>query len=166
MEADLTGMVQENLVAQATTRAFNLGQRLLTDFDTRLASYTPEAIKADFFAWFGYRITGASQYLIQFLVIAIGGYLVLIGQMSVGSWVGFTALLYNLGIALTDFSSTVAVTLPAAASSERIEELLNEPVMISDQPGSSGLACFSTHDGFRTGHFRLYWPGASPTSPG
>ncbi len=141
-DSSLTGMVQETLAAQATTRAFGLGDHALAAFDARLATYAPEAVKADFLSWLGYRITGASQYFIQFLVIAIGGYLALRGQMSVGSLVGFTALLYNLGVALTDFSSTMALLIPAAASSDRIEGLLSEPVTIVEQPGAPALPAF------------------------
>ena len=142
IESDMTGMVQETLAAQATTRAFGLGDRALAAFDSRLAGYAPEALKADFLAWLGYRITGAGQYFIQFLVIAIGGYLALRGQMSVGTLVGFTALLYNLGVSLTDFSSTMALLIPAVASSDRIEGLLGEPVTLAEQPGAPALPAF------------------------
>ncbi len=123
-ESAITGAVQEALLAQQTTRALGLAKHTEAGFETRLSGYAHETLRADFLQWLAYRITNAGQYLIQLLVIAVGGYLALQGQLSVGSLVGFTSLLFNLGASVTQVSNAMAALIPTVTSSERIEGLL------------------------------------------
>jgi ATP-binding cassette, subfamily B, bacterial len=131
-EAGISNTVQENLQANAVTRIFGLSSSSIAAFSKQLKPYAEIATKSAFVGWLVNRTTNIGQYLIQLLVIGMGGYLVFLGKLSIGSLVGFTTLLISVGYAVSLVSVAFAGLIPAVASLERVEGLLNEKILISD----------------------------------
>ena len=133
-QAGLSSAVQESLHAQAVTRIFGLQAVLSHGFARRLKRLTSTSTRSDFTSWSANRATEIGQYLIQLLVIAIGAFQVFNNRLSVGSLVGFVGLLNNLAEAVAHVSSAYAGLIPAAASLERVEGFLSEPLQASQTP--------------------------------
>ena len=136
-ESDITSTVQDNLQANAVNRVFGLRNLAIAAFSSQLRRFAEIATRSAYSDWLVNRTTNMGQYLIQLLVITVGGYLVFVGKLSVGSWVGFTGLLINVGYAVAFVSAAWAGLIPAVASLKRIDNLLNEKIQIMDNPDVS-----------------------------
>jgi ATP-binding cassette subfamily B protein len=135
-EAGVMGAVQENLQAQAVTRAFGLRGFVVDAFARRLKGVAAIVTRSVFTGWMVSWATNIGQYLIQLLVIAFGAWLALRGELSVGSLVGFAALLTSLAYAVSLVAYAHAGLIPAVASFQRIEDLLGREVEATDPPGA------------------------------
>jgi ATP-binding cassette subfamily B protein len=132
LESNITSTVQDNLQAHAVNRAFGLRDLAISAFTSQLNRFAKVATRSAYTDWLVNRVTNMGQYVIQLLVIIAGGYLVFTGRLSVGSWVGFTGVLINVGYAVALVSVAWAGLIPAVTSLKRIEDLLNEKIQIKD----------------------------------
>jgi len=160
-ETRITSAVEESLQAHTVNRMFGLRDFAIAAFSHQLDRFASIATRSSFLGWEVNRATNVGQYLIQLLVIGIGGYLVFIGRMSVGSWVGFTSLLISMGYAVSMVSTAFAGLIPATASLERVESLLNENNPIIDHPDIP-VAPFSQEICFRQVTFSYAGPAGKP----
>jgi ATP-binding cassette, subfamily B, bacterial len=133
-EAGITGAVQENLQAHAVIRMFGLRDSAIAAFSAQLKRFGGLATRASFTGWSVNRATDIGQYLIQLLAVAIGAALVFHGKMTVGTLVGFTGLLITMSYSVSMVSVAFTGLIPAVASLERVERLLNEQVQVTDNP--------------------------------
>jgi ATP-binding cassette subfamily B protein len=156
-EAGISSTVQESLQAQAVTRMFDLRRLLTAGFTRQVERLTALATRADFITWSSNRAAFAGQYLIQLLVIGIGGFQVFHHQLSVGSLVGFVALLNSLAATVNLASYAFAGLVPAVPSLERIEQLLQETPQVNDSPTVT-LPVFSRELCFE--NIRFSYPGS------
>ncbi len=134
VETDITTVVQDTIHAQAVNRMFGLRERTIAAFSRQLERFASIFTLSSFVGWEVNRVTIIGQYLIQLLVIAIGAYLALVGKLSVGSLVGFTSLLINVGYAISLVSTAWSSLIPAVPSLERVESLLNEKPQTDGSP--------------------------------
>jgi ATP-binding cassette, subfamily B, bacterial len=74
------------------------------------------------------------------LVLWYGATLVLAGTLTAGDLIVFLAYLKNAFKPIRDFAKYTARLSKAAAAGERILELLDEPVAITDRPGAVSVA--------------------------
>jgi ATP-binding cassette subfamily B protein len=132
-ESDITSVVQDNLQANAVNRMFSLRGFMVAAFTRQLNHFAVIATRSIFMEWSVNRVTNMGQYLIQLLVIAIGAYFVFIGRLSVGSLVGFTALLINVGYSVSLVSVAFSGLIPAVISLKRVENLINEETHIAEK---------------------------------
>jgi ATP-binding cassette subfamily B protein len=160
-EAQITNTIQENLQAQAVTRMFSLRDFSIVAFTRQLDKLAAIATRSAFFGWLVNRTTNMGQFLIQLLVVAIGAYLVFLGKMTIGSLVGFTTLLISMGYAVSLVSVAFAGLIPAVASLERVESLLNEKIMVNDSPDVA-LPRFSREICFEKVTFSYAGPEGKP----
>jgi ATP-binding cassette, subfamily B, bacterial len=133
-ESGINSTVQENLQAHTVTRMFGLRELSIRAFIQQLNRFAHVVTRSLFSGWMVNRTTNMGQYLIQLLVICIGAYLVFIGHLSIGSWVGFTSLLISVGYGISLLSTSFAGLVPAVTSLQRIESLLDEKILVSDTP--------------------------------
>ncbi len=133
-ESGISSAVQESLQAHAVTRIFGLGALLSAGFSRQLKRLAGTSTRSDFTSWTANRATNIGQYLTQLLVIAIGAIQVFNHHLTVGSLVGFVSLLNSLAAAVSLVSTAIAGLIPAVASLERVEGLLNEDLQIIDNP--------------------------------
>ena len=140
---------------------FGLRNLAIAAFTRQLDRFADISIRNAFAGWLVNRATNIGQYLIQLLVIGIGAYLVYTDRLSVGSLVGFTGLLLNVGISVSFVSFALVGLIPAVTSLERIESLLNEKKVLDENPDVSLQRC-SKDIRFNNVTFSYGGPAAKP----
>ena len=134
-ETDIASKVLENLQAQSVVRMFGLREPVIAAFARQANRFAVTSRQSTFAEWLVSRTTYLGQYLIQSLVIAIGGLLVFFQRLSIGSLVGFTSLLASLGNSVTLVLDAFTGLIPALVSLDRVERLLRESSEVHDSPG-------------------------------
>jgi ATP-binding cassette subfamily B protein len=126
--------VAEAVAAQALTRSLGLERRAIGQFSERLADFLPRVRKANFLQLMVFGATALGGFLAQILVILVGGVLVFRGELSVGRYLGFLALLGAVTESLSWLSDAFSEMIPAVPSLKRIGALLARPLEIVDAP--------------------------------
>jgi ATP-binding cassette subfamily B protein len=88
------------------------------------------------------RFTPAVQNLTQLslvLVLLLGGYMVIQGQMEIGAILAFNAYLLMMQVPFTMLGMLIMMGQRAAASAERVYEILDERSEITERPGAVDL---------------------------
>jgi ATP-binding cassette subfamily B protein len=124
--------VQEHLGAQATTRAFGLHDTAISTLVRQLASLAGNAFTARFQQRLVTRSSDIGQWFVFVLVLGLGSYQALRGELRVGMFMSFLAFLSAVGVAASALASFFSALIPAALSQRRIDELLREPVGVQD----------------------------------
>ncbi|MGA2520025.1 MAG: ABC transporter ATP-binding protein [Acidimicrobiales bacterium] len=143
-------LIQARLADVATVVDENInGVRVVRSFAAENHQLTTLAKAADKVQW-GYikdadlraRWTPAVQNLPQVglaLVLAFGGYLVIQGRLGLGAIVAFNAYLFMLQAPFMMLGMIIMMGQRAAASAERIYEILDEQPTIEDRPDAIEL---------------------------
>jgi len=134
-EAATLNTVQENIRSQPVVKAFVLDQKACRNFDEELDQLEKTAVRAGFLIS---QVGSASTLGVQFVQLAItalGAYLAQSGELSAGSLVAFLSLLQLVGRDSIELTKRVIPALVTASGGvARIDELLAEPVRVSDLP--------------------------------
>src|SRR5579875_340196 len=88
------------------------------------------------------RFTPAVQNLTQLslvFVLLLGGYMVIQGQMEIGAILAFNAYLLMMQVPFTMLGMLIMMGQRAAASAERVYEILDERSEITERPGAVDL---------------------------
>jgi len=136
----LTSMVSENLTAQRVIKAFSLQESALDQFQEQSQKVKRCGLSFGFYCYATERSPNIGMDLFSVLVLSIGGYLALRGDLSVGSLVSFQALFINVSAAVLTLSSFAPTLLQATGGLQRIRELLVTPSRIVERPGAVALA--------------------------
>ena len=135
-EAAALVTIEETLQAQRTVKAFGLQsfarQRFLTNVDSLRAT----SVRAGFTGALVERSTVLTIYTVQVLVVSVGAYLTLKGQIAIASLISFLTIFWNLGWSLVVIGRSAPSLVAATGSIRRIDELLDEPT----DPSESGNA--------------------------
>jgi ATP-binding cassette subfamily B protein len=131
-EAVISVAVEELVVGQAVIRAFGLDGAIGQRFRARLTRLGDSSLRAMFLA----RMVGWSPTiavtLVQLVIIGAGALLVMRGDMSMGSLIGFMALLLNVEHAMGLLSHGIPDCIQAMGGVKRVEALLREPGGVMD----------------------------------
>ena len=131
-EAALSVAVDELVVGQAVIRAFGLigvtGQR----FRTRLIQLADSGARAIFLGRMVAWSATIGLTLVQLVIIGAGALLVIQGVMSIGTLIGFMALLLNVDRAVGLLSQGIPDCIQAIGGVERVEALLRESPGVMD----------------------------------
>ena len=131
--------VQEHVGAQAITRAFGLQETAIGAFSRQLAGLARNAFRARFEQRLVTRSSDIGQWFVYVLVMAVGSYLALRGELRIGVFMSFSSILSALGGSASALAGFVSALIPAAVSQQRVDELLREPVGVQDAPGAVPL---------------------------
>jgi ATP-binding cassette, subfamily B, bacterial len=143
-QAALASAVQENVKAQPIVKIFGLEHNILARLRTQLADLFHQTVRATFVSQLVGTTSSLGVRLASLLVIGAGAYLAFHGYMSIGSLVAFTLLLIDVTGNAYSLSKKVVPSLIAAGSGiQRIDELLNEPAQVMDEPDAEPLARLS-----------------------
>ncbi|GIP21533.1 ABC transporter ATP-binding protein [Paenibacillus sp. J22TS3] len=93
------------------------------------------------------------------LVIGYGGYQVIQGHLTLGTFVAFFGYLDRLYAPLKRLINSSTVLTQASASWERVDELLSEPYDMVDEPGSGMLKADSCNVAFKQVWFKYHEDG-------
>lgn len=139
----LTGEVstasQENLSAQAVIKAFNLSDQAVTTYRARLQAVLSAFMRLIVVASLFEASINLATTLGQLVVLGVGGYMVMEGNVTLGTLLAFIGLLPSLFTPIAALSGVGQTVQRASGALDRVTELLDEPVSIADKPGAPAL---------------------------
>jgi ATP-binding cassette subfamily B protein len=138
--ADVTNVLSETLNAQAVVRAFGLQGRMAQQFTDELDRLFGSAVKlVQLGSLFGLS-SGLITSLIQIFVLGLGAYLIIADQsLTLGVLFSFTGLLSSVTGPVEQFTQLLQALQQAAGSMQRVVQILDERVEISDAPDAVEL---------------------------
>src|SRR5690606_33324850 len=132
----MTSTLQENVAGGRVVRAFAQEQPESNRFEEELASLFRSNIRASYKWAFNYHLTLAMNGLSIAGVVWLGGYLVLTGQVSIGTLVAFERYTSLLNEPVRWLGFVVNRIARALASADRIFEILDRRPEVTDLPGA------------------------------
>lgn len=151
--AKLTSVLQENVTGVRVVRAFAREEHEIEKFDQQNRTYyTKNLTSVRLQAYYGPLMNFVSG-IMSTLVLWYGGYEVINGHLSVGSWMAFNTLLIQLIMPVRMFGWLVSLFQRAAASGQRIFEVLDTKSEVADAPDATVLPPVSGQVRFENVHF-------------
>ncbi len=157
---EVATMTQENLSAHAVVKAYGLEERMITSFRTRLGLLLKAILRLVIFAALFEISTALATTLAQIMVLGIGGYMAIKGSLSVGTLLAFIGLLPSVFGPISSLFEALEAIQGAAGSTERIAELLDEPIDVADTPDAVALPAFG--GALRFDHVSFHYGGERP----
>jgi len=156
----VTGVLQENIAAQPVVRSYSLQGTFIREYLASIQQLYRSAIRVVFLgSLFGLSATLLTT-LIQVLVLGIGGYFVIQGQLTLGSLFAFLGLLGGLIAPAQSMSGVAQALQQATGAMDRVNEVVNAVPKIADQPGAQPAAPLREGIGFNQVTFS--YTGAEP----
>ncbi len=152
-QAELQGIVLENIAAQPVVKAFGLEERSVRDFDKRQDELFRVGFRA---AWLGKvveSLPGQVFLVLNLLVVGGGAVLVFHDRMTVGRLVALEAMLVSFANAVIAISSTIPFVLKGIVGLDRMEEFLNLPAKVTEPAAGVELPRLSQGVEFRSVSF-------------
>lgn len=138
-EGRMVGYLSENLSSQSVVKAYGLERHLSNDFRRRLDELLKVLARSNFLNYLTSRLPSLTFLLLQLVVLGVGGWLAINGQITVGDLVAYQALLIGLNTAIFNLTWMIPSFIDAAAGWQRIREILDEPLGITDKPNARPL---------------------------
>jgi ATP-binding cassette subfamily B protein len=137
--AAASSTLQENLLAQPVVKAFGLEDRATNTYQGQLNRLFQSSIRLSFLSSF-YGLTANSiASAIQLIILGIGGYLIIEGNLSLGSLMAFLSLLGTVIGPVQGLSNIMQALQQATGSMDRVEELLNMSPSIANTEDSKPI---------------------------
>ena len=134
--ATSTSTLQENLSAQPVVKAFGLERRMIGKYTDDLNTLFRSSTRLTFLASiFGLAANGIASGL-QLGVLGLGAWLILRGNLTVGTLVAFTALLGQVIGPVQGLSGIMQALQQASGAMDRVDELLKVEPAIKDAPNA------------------------------
>ncbi|MEH0019514.1 MAG: ATP-binding cassette domain-containing protein [Desulfobacter sp.] len=127
-EARVLETVKEESQTLLLSRTFRLRARRRALFSDLLDRLSKKVVRSYFMTALVGRLSSQSIFLVQILIIVVGVYFVTLGYLSIGTLIGFAALLLNISNAANYIASTVPDLIQATGGHQRIDEFLRQGV--------------------------------------
>ena len=138
-QGKIAAVLQENVQAQPVVKIFRLQRLLIERFKRNMVDFFRTAARAGFLTYLTYRVPNRFVSFFGFLVIASGSFLVYQGELTIGTLVSFQLLLGGLVDSASELTWNLPQLLQAGVGMQRIEELLNEKLDVTDAPDAASL---------------------------
>ena len=139
-EGTMAAAVAENVRTQPVVKLFGLAERASQSFDDKLEKVRSEYVKSTALSALVGTTSTFAVLLFQAIVMAVGAWLALIGEMKPGSLVAFVTLHAAVSKQAYDLAKKVVPSLiGASAGIQRLEELLGEKPEVVDRPDAFKL---------------------------
>ncbi|WP_039834992.1 ABC transporter ATP-binding protein [Paenibacillus sonchi] len=138
--AAIQGYLHERIQGIAIIRSFTMERVDKKQFKDINGKFLEKAMAQTRWNAFTFAIINTLTDIAPLLVIGYGGYQVIHGNLSLGTFVAFFGYLDRMYAPLRRLINSSTVLTQASASLERVMELLNEPYDIIDEPGAKPLA--------------------------
>ena len=139
-EGAMASAVAENVRTQPVVKLFGLAERASQGFDDKLERVRSEYVKSTALSALVGTTSTFAVLLFQAIVMAVGAWLALIGEMGAGELVAFVTLHAAVSKQTYDLAKKVVPSLiGASAGIARLEELMSEKPLIVDAPGAIAL---------------------------
>jgi len=139
-EAEVIEAVADNVRTQPVVKLFDLESYANANFEAKVERLRGNSVRSIFLAAMVGTVTTVGVLLFQGIVIAVGAILALRGTLEIGTLVAFVTLQASVSKQAYDLAKKVVPSLISAGGGiARIEELLAEPIDITDGPDSLDL---------------------------
>ena len=133
--AQLNAFIQENLQGLPTIKAFTAEATMQQQFDRQNQNYLRVEMRLLYLYMLFRPLFGTISMISMAIILYVGGYQVVSGQISLGTLVLFLFYLKMLFAPLDDLAERFNVLQSAAVSAERIFQILDSPC----ESGQEGL---------------------------
>ncbi|WP_339218165.1 ABC transporter ATP-binding protein [Paenibacillus sp. FSL H8-0332] len=137
--AVIQGYLHERIQGIAVIRSFTMERVDQQQFEEINGKFLQKALAQTRWNAFTFAIINTLTDIAPLLVIGYGGYQVIQGNLTLGTFVAFFGYLDRMYGPLRRLINSSTVLTQASASLERVLELLNEPYDIVDAPGAKPL---------------------------
>lgn len=137
--AGIQGYLHERIQGIAIIRSFTMEQVDHKQFESINKHFLEKAMAQTRWNAITFAIINTLTDIAPLLVIGYGGYQVILGNLTLGTFVAFFGYLDRMYAPLRRLINSSTVLTQASASLERVLELLNEPYDIVDEPGAKPL---------------------------
>jgi ATP-binding cassette, subfamily B, bacterial len=135
-QAALTSVLQENLAAQPVIKAYTLQAGMVQRFGDQARDLYRSALRVFFLSSLYGTSANLLTTIIQVAALGLGGYLVIQGQLMLGSLMEFLALLGLVIGPVQGITGLLQSIQIATASMDRVEEVLNVEADVGDPPNA------------------------------
>ncbi|WP_404710765.1 ABC transporter ATP-binding protein [Sphingomonas sp. MMS24-J13] len=156
----LNGEVEENYTGHSLMKVFGHQQRARAEFEKSNRSLSDNAFRAQFLAGVIQPAIMAVGNLAYISVVIGGGLRVASGAMTIGALQSFIQYVRQLNQPMSQISGMAAIVQSAAASAERIFELLDAPELSPEPAQPADVARPRGHIRFE--HVRFRYDPARP----
>lgn len=154
----LASIVQENLAGARVVKAFAREQDQIRKFESQNDHLLGQYLAAARVQSYANPLMDVLANLSTVIVLWFGGVLVIRGELSVGQLVAFNTYLLLLVRPVRRLGFLIGQTSRALAAGERIFEVLDAPVEVTDRPNASPLADIQGEVEFQRVSC-MYYPG-------
>ncbi|WP_379151715.1 ABC transporter ATP-binding protein [Paenibacillus sp. sgz5001063] len=152
--AAIQGYLHERIQGIAIIRSFTMERVDKKQFEDINGKFLEKAMAQTRWNAVTFAIINTLTDIAPLLVIGYGGYQVIHGNLSLGTFVAFFGYLDRMYAPLRRLINSSTVLTQASASLERVMELLDEPYDIVDEPGAKPLVAPSGAIEFRKVWFK------------
>ena len=152
--------VQENLSAHAVIKAFGLEEQAISTYQGRQAALFSAAIRLVVLGSIFETSTTLAITLGELLVLGVGGYMVIAGQLTVGTLLAFVGLLPSLLTPVGTVAGLGQTIQSASGALDRVVEILDQTVAVADAPAATPLPLLS--EAIRLEHVGFSYGGDRP----
>ncbi|SDJ81759.1 ABC transporter ATP-binding protein [Salimicrobium halophilum] len=131
--AEVQGHLHERVQGVPVTRSFALEDYEHEQFDEKNSNFLNKAIRHTNWNAYTYSVTHTITDLAPLLLIAVAGYLVINGSVTVGTMVAFVGYMDQVYGPLRRLVNSATVLTQSIASMDRVFEFLDEPYDIKDK---------------------------------
>jgi ATP-binding cassette subfamily B protein len=135
----VASVAQENIGAQPIVKAFGLQERALGGFREEIGRLRSSTLRSSFLGSLMGTTAGLSVSFVQVLALGVGAFMVMRGNLSLGSLIAFVGLLGNVTGPLSSLSGVMQALQQASGGMQRVQELLNEQPEVTDGPDAKPL---------------------------
>ncbi|MFD0717421.1 ABC transporter ATP-binding protein [Paenibacillus sp. GCM10027626] len=157
--AEMQGYLNEHINGIPVVKSFTLEAYEERQFQKRNGTFLERALALTRWNALTQSIINTLTEIAPLLVIAYGGYLVAVGNLSIGAFVAFYGYLDRLYSPLRRLVNASTELTQASASLERVVELLQETPEIQDQPHAAQLKNVQGSISFQRVSFRYLKDG-------
>jgi ABC-type multidrug transport system fused ATPase/permease subunit len=132
-------VLAENLDAQPTVKAFNLENREVGRFRAASARLARADVRLGFFVGLFNVSMNLVVQLLQIGILALGAWQVTQGDLQIGTFIAFNALVNQVISPMTQIADLGRAAQMATGALHRIEEIIDEEPSIVDAPGAQPI---------------------------
>ncbi len=136
---DMTTVAEESIVGVNVVKAFAQERREEAKFEGRSEAVFDQSLRATRQRAFYVPVLSFLPLLTQAAVLLAGGHRVVNGNLSLGAFIAFNVYVLMLVMPLRMLGMWIGQAQRAAASGERIFEILDEPEEVADSPDAAPL---------------------------
>jgi ATP-binding cassette, subfamily B, bacterial len=139
-EASALGVVQEVLTSMPVVKAFGLRRRAVGWFDERNRGIEKEMRQLTWSNGLVERSITISVLALHLLVLAVGAWLAFNEQITIGTFVTFESVFWELSYNVGHITQFIPVLIEGSGAARHIDDFLKEPIRNVDKPNAQPLA--------------------------